>query len=238
MASILSQWDASLMVWLNGFHNSFFDGFMFLTSEKWVWVPVYVAIFIVILRKFGLTRQTALIVFMFAITITLADTTCAAYLRPIFCRPRPCHEDSGIAALIHIVNGYRGGHYGMPSCHSANSFALAALTTLLFRNRKLTAFIYVWAVIHTYSRIYLGVHYPGDIIAGGIVGTLYAFGTYKIYSVAMRYGNKTAPFVQANTTNETKPCPANLVLATGGTIFTLLIIAAATGCYQTLAEML
>lgn len=238
MASILGQWDASLMVWLNGFHNSFFDGFMFLTSEKWVWVPVYVAIFIVILRKYGYTRQTALIVVMFAITITLADTTCAAYLRPIFCRPRPCHEDSGIAALIHIVNGYHGGHYGMPSCHSANSFALAALTALLFRNRKLTVFIYLWAIIHTYSRIYLGVHYPGDIIVGGIVGTLYAAGTYKIYAVAIKYGRKPAKAAEDYTLADSKPCPANLVLATGGTIFTLLIIAAATGCYQTLAEML
>ena len=106
MMNILSRADADLMVWLNGFHNSFFDGFMYLTSEKWVWVPVYMAIFFVILHKYGLKRQTAIIVLMFAITITLADTTCAAYLRPIFCRPRPCHPDSPIAALIHTVNGY------------------------------------------------------------------------------------------------------------------------------------
>lgn len=232
MINILSQTDANLMVWLNGFHNTFFDGFMYLTSEKWVWVPVYVAIFVVILRKYGFTRQTALIVCLFATTITLADTTCAAYIRPIFCRPRPCQPDSGISALIHIVNGYRGGHYGMPSCHSANSFALAALTALIFRTRRITLFIYTWAVIHTYSRIYLGVHYPGDILIGGIVGTLYTLGAYKLYCKIM------TTKIMNNSNTSARRCQGNLVLATGGSIFALLVLAAATGCYQTLAEIL
>ena len=236
MMNILSRADADLMVWLNGFHNSFFDGFMYLTSEKWVWVPVYMAIFFVILNKYGLKRQTAIIVLMFAITITLADTTCAAYPRPIFCRPRPCHPDSPIAALIHTVNGYHSGHYGMPSCHSANSFALAALVTLLFRSRRLTAFIYIWAVIHTYSRIYLGVHYPGDILIGGIVGTFYAVLLYRAYLYVIAHET----FLNSNKAREipTRSCYANIILATGGTIFTLLIIVAATGHYNAVLKFI
>ena len=183
MMNILSRADADLMVWLNGFHNSFFDGFMYLTSEKWVWVPVYMAIFFVILHKYGLKRQTAIIVLMFAITITLADTTCAAYLRPIFCRPRPCHPDSPIAALIHTVNGYHSGHYGMPSCHSANSFAL-------YR-------VYLYVIAHE-------------------------------------------AFLNSNKAHEVpiRSCYANIVLATGGTIFTLLLIVAATGCYNAVLKFI
>ena len=182
MMNILSRADADLMVWLNGFHNSFFDGFMYLTSEKWVWVPVYMAIFFVILHKYGLKRQTAIIVLMFAITITLADTTCAAYLRPIFCRPRP------------------------------------------------------WAVIHTYSRIYLGVHYPGDILVGGIVGTFYALLLYRAYLYVIAH----EAFLNSKKAHEMpiRSCYANIILATGGTIFTLLLIVAATGCYNTVLKFI
>ena len=228
MIEWLGHADAALMVWLNGFHNSFFDGFMYLTSEKWVWVPVYTAIFVAVVMKYGFSRRMAAVVALFAITITLADSTCAAYLRPIFCRPRPCRPDSPIYELIHVVNGYRRGHYGMPSCHSANSFALAALVALVFRKRRLTAFIYIWAVIHTYSRIYLGVHYPGDIVVGGVVGTLYALGVY--YTVMVFTGHKKEL--------TTRPLPANIVLATGCAIFTLLVIVPATRLYPLLLQIL
>lgn len=228
MIEWLGQVDASLMVWLNGFHNDFFDGLMYLISEKWVWVPVYVAIFTAVVMKFGFTRRMIGVIALFAVTILLADTTCALGLRPIICRPRPCHPDSPIHELIHIVNGYHGGHYGMPSCHSANSFALAALIALVFRRRRLTVFVYIWAVIHTYSRIYLGVHYPGDIVVGGIIGTLCAVAAYSIGVVIA--GKRRESGV--------RPLPANIVIGTGCTVFALLLVTAATSLYHLLLRIL
>ena len=123
MLETLSQYDASLVVWLNSFHNTFFDNIMYLASNRWMWVPMYVVLFAVTLMHFGLRKRTLAVLALFAITITLADTVCADYIRPFFSRPRPTQPDSGISTLIHTVNGYRGGHYGMASCHSANSFA-------------------------------------------------------------------------------------------------------------------
>ncbi len=70
-----------------------------------------------------------------------------------------------------MSGGYRGGSYGFPSCHAANSFALASFLILLFANRKLSLFIFAWAVLNSYSRVYLGVHYPGDLLVGAIIGT-------------------------------------------------------------------
>ena len=226
MIEILGKIDADLMVFLNGFHNSYFDDVMYLTSEKWVWVPVYTAILIATIMKFGINRRMLAVVGIFTLTIVLADTTCAAYLRPIFCRPRPSQPDSGISMLIHVVNGYRGGHYGMPSCHSANSFALAALTMIIFKSRKLTTFIYTWAVIHTYSRIYLGVHYPGDILVGGLVGTAIAVAVCSRARLCM------------GAAAESRPSPSYVIMYTGAVVFAILLIAPAFDLRHTLIAWL
>lgn len=92
-------------------------------------------------------------------------------IRPEVCRLRPSNPENPLSEMVHIVGGYRGGSYGFPSCHAANSFALASFLTLLFANRKLSLFIFAWAVLNSYSRVYLGVHYPGDLLVGAIIGT-------------------------------------------------------------------
>lgn len=86
-------------------------------------------------------------------------------------RLRPSNPENPLSEMVHIVGGYRGGSYGFPSCHAANSFALASFLILLFANRKLSLFIFAWAVLNSYSRVYLGVHYPGDLLVGAIIGT-------------------------------------------------------------------
>lgn len=97
--------------------------------------------------------------------------SCATLIRPEVCRLRPSNPENPLSEMVHIVGGYRGGSYGFPSCHAANSFALASFLTLLFANRKLSLFIFAWAVLNSYSRVYLGVHYPGDLLVGAIIGT-------------------------------------------------------------------
>lgn len=96
---------------------------------------------------------------------------CATLIRPEVCRLRPSNPENPLSEMVHIVGGYRGGSYGFPSCHAANSFALASFLILLFANRKLSLFIFAWAVLNSYSRVYLGVHYPGDLLVGAIIGT-------------------------------------------------------------------
>ena len=102
------------------------------------------------------------------------------YLRlgPIFQRPRPTQPDSPIFHLVHAVQNYRGGHYGFPSCHASNAFATATLSALYFRAWRLSVAMFVWALLLCLSRMYLGVHYPGDILLGATVGVAIAFTTY------------------------------------------------------------
>ena len=156
--------DASVLLWFNSFHNNYFDILMMLVSNKLVWIPLYVSILVVIVMKYGVRIKLIYILCLFAACFALTDYTCATIIRPIFCRPRPANLESPICDMVHIVCDNRGGSYGFPSCHAANSFMLAALVALIFRNRRLTIFIYIWALLHSYSRIYLGLHYPGAII--------------------------------------------------------------------------
>ena len=186
MIDWLQNIDTALMLWLNGFHNSFMDTFMWLVSNKLMWVPMYVMIPYVLYKRFGIKAALFLVVAMFFINLFATDSFCSQVLRHNILRPRPSNADSPIFGMVHIVNGYRGGHYGFPSCHAANSFSLATLITLVFQNRRTAVLMFLWAILHSYSRVYLGVHYPGDIIAGAIIGCMVAGLVYYIFRSVLK----------------------------------------------------
>lgn len=170
MIDWLNTIDTQVFLALNGLHAPYFDVFMKLFTGKWIWVPMYAAVLFAVVRNYR-WRQTLAVLVCVALAITIADQVCATLIRPEVCRLRPSNPENPLSEMVHIVGGYRGGSYGFPSCHAANSFALASFLTLLFANRKLSLFIFAWAVLNSYSRIYLGVHYPGDLLVGAIIGT-------------------------------------------------------------------
>lgn len=190
MIDWLNTIDTQVFLALNGLHAPYFDVFMKLFTGKWIWVPMYAAVLFAVVRNYR-WRQTLAVLVCVALAITIADQVCATLIRPEVCRLRPSNPENPLSEMVHIVGGYRGGSYGFPSCHAANSFALASFLTLLFANRKLSLFIFAWAVLNSYSRVYLGVHYtgvvtsvgaftvaviavvsPGDLLVGAIIGTV------------------------------------------------------------------
>lgn len=169
MTESLLQLDTEIFLFLNSFHTIFWDVVMKMASGKAVWGVFYLSMLFALGRTYG-WRSMIAITLMAIVAVVAADQITASLLRPIFERPRPANPDSPIAELVHIVNGYRGGKYGFPSCHAANTFATATLLSLVFGRWRFALFMFLWALLNCYSRIYLGVHYPGDLLAGFLVG--------------------------------------------------------------------
>ena len=169
--------DTNLFLFLNSFHNEFFDSFMAIVSGKIIWIPFYAAIFYAAIRRWK--KESIWVILALILCIVLADQVASGVLKDWVQRPRPSHEPI-IDGLVHLVNGYKGGAFGFASSHAANAFALAMLSSLVFRQRLYGFFVFLWAALIAYSRIYLGVHYPGDILAGIIIGLLSALILYFV----------------------------------------------------------
>jgi undecaprenyl-diphosphatase len=179
----LIEIDKELFLYLNGLHAEWLDQPMFLLSRTILWIPLFALLLYQIFNEYRSASWIVLI--SIAITITLSDQITTNVMKPFFERLRPSHEPE-LAGLIHFVNDYKGSKYGFASSHAANTFGCALFLYLLIGSRKKgIVLLFLWAAFVSYTRIYLGVHYPGDIIAGAAVGMLIAFGMVHLTRFAV-----------------------------------------------------
>lgn len=169
----LSDIDARLLLIVNGAHSPFFDSVMWCISGRWIWVPFYAVLAYLLFRRMSWKRASICLVTI-GLIILAADQTCATLIRPEIGRQRPANLNNPLSSFVHVVNGYRGGRYGFPSCHAANTFALAVFMSLVIRHKWFTVMMFSWAFVVSYSRMYLGVHYFGDLFCGATIGSLFA----------------------------------------------------------------
>jgi len=179
MIEWLDKIDTQLFLLLNGLHSPFWDKIMWFASGKLSWLPLYILLLFFIYRKIGLKTWFALLLII--LLITLSDQSSVHFFKNVFERFRPCH-DPEISHLVHLVNNKCGGKFGFVSSHASNSFALAMFIALFFKKRSYTVFIFFWAALVSYSRIYLGRHYPGDIIGGMLLGIIIGLGVYHLFT--------------------------------------------------------
>lgn len=166
--------DKELFLFLNGFHNDFWDTIMLLVTRKETWIPFYLIILFFFVRNY---RSKSILIFLFlAITILVSDQL-SVLLKESFQRLRPVHEPA-IQDIVHNVLR-KGGLYGFVSSHAANSFGILIFTARIYKNRSYSFLLVFWALLFSYSRIYSGVHYPLDILGGAILGLLAGYGSYK-----------------------------------------------------------
>ena len=179
MLEKILEYERDTFLWLNGNNNSFWDSFMWLYTGQVVWIPILL-LFIFLLFYKREWKEAVLIVLSFILLIALCDQFSSSICKPYFSRFRPTHHPD-FMDYVNIVNDYRGGQYGFISGHATNAFGFVTFAMLLFRNRLFTISIVLWGTLFVYSRIYLGVHFISDIIAGILSGMLIGFGVYKLF---------------------------------------------------------
>ena len=179
MIEQIVQWDKELLVALNGSSSLFLDGLMMTITETTTWIPLFICLLYAVVRN-NTWRSSLFIIIMVALLVTLADQFSSGFCKPYFHRLRPS-QSPDLAAVIDLVNDYRGGLYGFISSHASNTFSVSVFFMLLFRSKKVSMILPIWPCLASYSRMYLGVHYPLDIAAGTLWGILCGVMVYGLY---------------------------------------------------------
>lgn len=178
LAQTLHKLDQQVFLILNDLNTPFFDFLFEWITYKYTWIPLYIILVLLMFRHYRWNGIAGLI--GIGIAVAFADQITSGFMKPFFERLRPCH-DPAINEQVHVVAGC-GGQYGFASGHAANSFAVASFMYLILNKYYRYAYLlFIWAGLVAYSRIYVGVHYAGDIIAGAIIGTICGTLMYTMY---------------------------------------------------------
>jgi len=171
----LKDIDISMLLTINGANNSFFDSVMYTITNKFTWIPLYLLLLWLSWKYYG--KQALWVIIAIILSVIIADLVSVHLFKNVFQRYRPCHNID-LQGLLHLVNGKCGGKYGFISSHACNTAAVAT-STIFFFGKKFKWMIIVmilYALLNSYSRVYLGVHYPSDVLGGIVVGSLLGLG--------------------------------------------------------------
>lgn len=184
MLEALIDWDKKSFLYLNGLGSAQWDGFWLFITDKWASLPLYLVLLYLSYRFLGL-KKTGLLLVTVALLITATDQL-ANFFKYGVQRLRPCH-DLELSGTMRLVKSYCGGKFGYFSAHAASSMAVATFFSILFRpkSKLLVSMLILWAMAVGYSRIYIGVHFPLDVISGFAVGILFGWLFAKLYIFAL-----------------------------------------------------
>lgn len=172
--------DKQLLLMLNGSDSVFLDSVIMTLTTAQTWIPLYQALLYVVWKTNRHAREILFVLLAGGLCVLLAGAVDDEIVKPLVARWRPTH-DPEIGSLIDTVNGYRGGNYGFFSAHAANTFSIAVFFSLLMRHRLFVCFMVGWSLVNCYTRLYLGVHYPGDITVGLLWGGFVGWLVYRLY---------------------------------------------------------
>ena len=178
MLNTIDTWDRQLFLFLNGLHTEWLDVLMYWITNKYTWFPVYLLLVSIIIWKYR-TRGLVMCLGM-VLAVAISDQITSGWMKPFFERLRPCHMPS-LQSTVHLVSGC-GGKYGFASSHASTTFGLATTVWLMLRRWSAGwGWAFAWSATVAYSRVYVGVHYPTDILIGAIIGFLVGWLVYWLY---------------------------------------------------------
>ena len=179
------DFDKQLLLLLNGSESLFLDSMVVTLTTAWTWVPLYISLLIVVIKNSDSALKILLTILSAGLCVLLAGTVDDTIVKPLVGRWRPT-RDPEIGFLVDIVDGYRGGDYGFFSAHAANTFSIAVFFCWLIRSRVLSWALVIWSLTNCWTRMYLGVHFPGDILVGLTWGFMVGSFSYFLYYRATR----------------------------------------------------
>jgi undecaprenyl-diphosphatase len=182
---MLIDFDKQLLLWVNGSSSLFVDHLARTLTHGLTWLPLYLSLFYLVVKNNDRVHKILLILAAAGLCVLIAGTIDDTIVKPLVARWRPTH-DPQIGLLVDIVDGYRGGSYGFFSAHASNTFSVAIFFWWLVRSRLLTTSMVIWSLTNCWTRMYLGVHYPGDILVGLLWGGLTGSFVYWIYTKITR----------------------------------------------------
>ena len=186
--------DTEILLAINGWHAPWADTLMWIISAKATWIPLYLLLIGLLVWRYRKPAMTSVkwlqrvpacmvMIVVIGLAVGAADFIASGILKELVARPRPTRGPE-LEGVLHLVNGYKSGRYGFVSSHAANTMAVALLFSLIWRNKIATVGLMLWVAANCYSRMYLGVHYPTDILGGLMVGALVAV---VVYAMLVRY---------------------------------------------------
>lgn len=178
--------DQYILLLINGHHTAFLDEFMYLLSQKTVWVPMYLTLLYIVWRNYS-WKGLGMLAVMVGVGMFFTDWLNSHVIRMYFERLRPNNPESAVFHSLHLVKGCRGGGFGFPSAHSANFWLLALMMMHWFRNARLSFYMGIVALLVCYSRVYMGYHYPGDILGGLILASIVMWALSYIHEDMMKF---------------------------------------------------
>lgn len=224
MLEQILQTDTALTLAINGSSSLWLDGFAMAVTSTVTWIPAALVLLYVIIRH-GETKYIIVTVLAVGLCVLIADQIASGLFKPMIGRWRPTN-DPLLMLRLDVVDGYRGGRYGFFSSHAANTFAIATFLGLLIRHRLLTSVMVLWALLNCWSRIYLGVHYFGDVLVGIICGILVGHFVYWLHGRICPDRERTVPGYDVQTASGYSVGDARLL---AGCLLSLFIVCSFVG---------